>query len=572
MKFKQSLLIFLFTIIFVFYCHIAGADVLNIELSRDKVAVGETFNILYTLESASTNVSPSFSALEKDFHIIATNYGNTMKYVNGSVSMQSFWQISLSPRKAGEFYLPEINFGNIKSEPRRILVRETSDTTVNAGPSAPAFVQSKVSTTSPYIQSQVLYTFKLYYRSRLENARIEPPQIKNVLMVELGNSKNYQAFVNGMPYLVVEANFAVFPQKTGELSIPPVRFHAVLFDDNPGMINDPFYMPGPRSIALATKPITLTVKDIPQGYRGTGWLPAKNLTLTEKWSARPGQWQPGNPVTRIITVEAQGVRADQIPDLTLNKIAGVNMYADTPLRSNSTVGETVVSKLEQKITYIPDGSQSFLIPEIKLNWWNTQTNKNVVASLNSANISVHGVVSKVSTTTPMPVMSPQVVSPIKPTERVSVVNSWHLSPWFWVALVLLVIWLSTMYLLLRRKKEPVIEVPAAIMSDEYFAQACERGDAAQAQQFILSWGKAHWHDQALNLEKLRELVSDKNFQQELMHLEQALYAKKPQSWNGNPLLTAYRHTQKNKKNYFSVLAKKKMTKKSSADLLPPLNP
>ena len=144
--------------------------------------------------------------------------------------------------------------------------------------------------------------------------------------------------------------------------------------------------------------------------------------------------------------KAQGLRADQLPDFSIDQIQDVNIYADKPKRSNNIQNDIVVGELQQKITYIPNSKQAFNIPPIKLNWWNTQTDKPAIAQLKEINIQVAGNMGlskpffpKSSTATTVDHSTKENIKPFK--------NAFYGTLWFWIACVFLVGWLVTLWLL-----------------------------------------------------------------------------------------------------------------------------
>lgn len=572
MRLKKTLLIILAFL--SCFLNLSYADTLNTKLSRDKISLGETLTISYTLNSQSSNTSPDFSAFEKDFRILGTNYGNSITILNGVTTTQTSWELILEPKRAGEIDIPEINFGKERSASDKLIVENAKaiDQTVADKQDSPTFIQAEISTATPYIQSQVLYTFKLFYQSQLENPRIEIPQIKDAMLVQLDNDKHYQTTIKGKPFLVVEKSFVYFPQKTGKISLPASHFSALTYDVN--SMNDPFNLIPTKNLSLVTQAFKLDVQDIPAKFQGTTWLPAKNISLTEKWSVKPDQWELGNPVTRAITVEANGLRADQIPDLVIDQMSGMNIYVDPPKRSNAVKGNSLIGILEQKVTYIPNVSQSFKIPAIKINWWNLQTNENAVSQLNSISLKIKGVSNSITPVSPNPTLMSAGRDASNTAPIQSVKNPFYFSVWFWLTIFLFVGWIITLFLILRKRSPKKInlnsppERHSKELSEDSFKQACEQGNVTAAQQYLLSWAKREWPDTPLNLEKLGEKSCDQEFKTELENLEQAIYAKKVSPWNGQSLLTAYQKVKNQKRRSFSTAA----TTKHAIDPLPPLYP
>lgn len=568
---KLATIAFFLSLILLFnYCI---ADSIDMQVTPDKIPLGETLTVSYMLNSHFSGATPDFSPIERDFRIINTNYGRSINMVNGSISSQTYWRLTLTPKKAGELTIPAINFGKVQSEARTVVIQENANNNyvANDKPNSSVFIQAEISNPSPYVQSQVLYTFKLFYRSQLENPRVQLPQIKDATFFQLGDDLSYQTTIKGTPYNVVEKTFAFFPEKSGEIIIPPTQFSTVAYDVDTSLGNNPFYVASPKTIALMTKAFKLNVQKAPASYQGTTWLPAKNLIITEKWSSASNQWELGNPVTRTITVEAEGLRADQIPDIAIEKMTGINSYVDTPKRSNSIHGKLITGTLQQKVTYIPNAEQTFTIPGVKLHWWNMQTSANELVQSNPMTVTVIGapatqIATPPSTITPTPVSA----NPTPITKPVEVKNSqaFYLSLWFWVAFFFFVIWLVTLTFLWKKKTKPIQKSneSSVALNDDVFRQACEQGNAALAQQYLLSWGKQHWQNTALNLEKLSEIINEDAFTHAIKNLEHSMYAKKAEKWDGHALLRAY----------LKIKAKKQRVTKQvdtyKNDPLPPLHP
>src|SRR5580704_12664593 len=83
------------------------ADILETQLSRDKITYGETFTLSLTLNNHAAQTSPDFSVLQKDFRILDTNYGSAVNMVNGVTTVRTFWRLTLEPKKTGLLIIPE---------------------------------------------------------------------------------------------------------------------------------------------------------------------------------------------------------------------------------------------------------------------------------------------------------------------------------------------------------------------------------------------------------------------------------------------------------------------------------
>lgn len=599
--------------LFFSFINVCFADTIDTQLSNDRITMGETLTVTFLLNQVGTTAKPDFSPLSKDFNIIGTNYGSSINVLNGATSGQIFWQVVLEPKFEGELIVPEINFGNLKSKARKLFVADTPKTfSVKSNQkNIDAFVQADLDTTSPYIESQAIYTFKLFSRIHLENPRIEMPEIKDVIFMQIGNDKTYHSIVKGEEYFVYEKKLALFSQNDGEMIIPPIRFHATEIDTHFNLLDDAFSMPQAKLINLKTQSFKLHVKKMPVTYAGDTWLPAKNITLTERWQPDLQQWEEGKPVTRTITIEAQGLRSDQIPDLTIENIAGINIYAEPPKRTNRFQKDTLIGTWQQKITYIPNSSQMISIPAIKLNWWNTLTNQNANSQLNAIGFKVLENPSKISFNTTHNTLSNSNSKIPGQTKQQTLLSTsindaysgntnsppilsnkksvpFYSSVWFWIACLLFITWCVTIvwfYKLRLNQQKKLMQSPTnskkritliTQFDEKILAKACNQGDTAMAQKLLLLWANTNF-ESVTSLGKLQDLITDKNFKDALKDLEMSIYSEKTAPWDGVPLLKAFLETQKQKRfgnqlRRKRILVDKKKTQFSDSDILPPLYP
>ena len=112
----------------------------------------------------------------------------------------------------------------------------------------------------------------------------------------------------------------------------------------------------------------------PVDYPGQTWLPAKNVQLTEEWSTDPQSLHAGEPVTRTLRLQAVGLSAEQLPEITVAASDGVKTYGDQPLARTTADSDWVRGVREQRIALVPGNEGSYTLPEIRIDWWDTERN------------------------------------------------------------------------------------------------------------------------------------------------------------------------------------------------------
>ena len=193
----------------------------------------------------------------------------------------------------------------------------------------------------------------------------------------MGDVRQYQTRIADKSYLVLEKQLAVFPQESGRLEIAPVRAEVRL----PSNLSfDPFRTGG-EIRQLRSAQLFVDVAPIPADFGGSYWLPAERVELREQWQGDLTGLIAGEPITRSLSLLADGLTAAQLPELELIPIAGIKQYPDQAELDNSRSAKGISGKRVQKVALIPGTAGSYLVPELNLPWWNVQTGKMEIATI-----------------------------------------------------------------------------------------------------------------------------------------------------------------------------------------------
>lgn len=251
------------------------------------------------------------------------------------------------------------------------------------------FLESQVNNSSPLLQSQIIYTVKLYFRIPMQDAALLDPRTDNVLTYRMGNSTTYDTVHHGTPYRVLVQRYALFPQVSGAIAINSAKFvgHS-LWDGSPVKIESPR--------------ITLQVQPIPNTLPSTNWLPANKIALQETWSPSPPIFQHNQPIVRTITLQATAIPDIRLPNLFADSFIvptqGIKVYVEPPQSTMNITQNEIISKRIWKITYLPINQNSaptpasITIPKLDILWWNNQTKHLETISLPSRTINLESAV------------------------------------------------------------------------------------------------------------------------------------------------------------------------------------
>jgi len=110
--------------------------------------------------------------------------------------------------------------------------------------------------------------------------------------------------------------------------------------------------------------------------------------LIESWPANSQEFRVGEPVTRTLTLRANGLGSSQLPEIHASVPDGIKQYPDQPVRENRVDDNGLVAISQQKVALIPARPGTFVLPEVEIPWWNTRTDELEYARLPARPIDV----------------------------------------------------------------------------------------------------------------------------------------------------------------------------------------
>ena len=235
-----------------------------------------------------------------------------------------------------------------------------------------------------YLNQQLLYTVKLFLSSNIERGSLQAPEMQNAEITQLGEDKQYTDIVNGRRYQIIERQFAVVPQASGEFTLRGPIFTGEVMAAN---TNQRFgFFNRTQQINRVGPDITVNIKPIPQGI-DYPWLPSAMVRVDEEWP-QGDSFVAGEPVTRIVTLTALGVVEEQLPDIPEFYPPNFKLYPD---QSNTTTVEkdqSLISQRQTSLAIIPTQPGNFVLPEITIPWFNTLTQQTEYATIPARSITV----------------------------------------------------------------------------------------------------------------------------------------------------------------------------------------
>ncbi len=522
-----------------------NAATLLARVDRTELSLDETVEL--TLETADGTAfgKPDLQPLDGLFKVSGTRQSNQLAGANGEAKAITQWQVTLQPQQTGYVVIPPLQLGDARSEPITLHVTEPS-----AGDSdllAPIFIDASLDQEVAYVQAQVLLTLRIYHSVSLyDDSTLSPLQMSDALVERLGEPRTYEKDINGVRHGVIEIRYALFPQKSGELTIPAQLFSATTVAPATG---DQYGSRFGRSTQVKSPTIPLTVKAKPAEYPAdVPWLPARSLTLVEAWSPEPADAQLGEALTRSLLLKADGLTSSQLPPIGSTEVPGLRSYPDQPTLNNEITANGVSGSREQREALVATRTGDFQLPPVEVVWWNTLDDRLERSTLPGRNLLVADNPN---------LQQPAIDAPEVPEQR----EARRLWPWQLSSALLALTTLLGFGLWLHARSQPAVirtvqtgPTPRSLLDD--LKRACLANDTQATRHALDAWARQQPEtlaDMAARFEPLSDALDG---------LNGALYSETGQRWQGEALWQAIQ----------SLPARQAGDAEREASALPPLYP
>lgn len=495
------------------------AEGLHAQVDRTRLSLGETLELTLETDDATVFGKPDFAPLETLFVVSPPRQINRLDSVGGLPRAVTRWTLTLQPRQAGQLTIPPLALGERYSEPIGLDVSEGNAPSTAA--QAPVFVEASLDHDEVYVQAQVLLTLRIHHSVSLyDDSNLSPLQMADAHVERLGEPRTYEKTLNGVRHGVIEVRYALYPQRSGVLTLPSQTFSATSVAQSDGALSGA--RPG-RALQAQSPPLTLRVRPRPASYPADApWLPATAVTLEETWNPAPEQARAGESLTRTRRLKAEGLSAAQLPPLPDTEAAGLRVYPDQPTQHSATTVTGVTGLREQREALVPDQPGTLALPPVEVVWWNTREDRLERAALPARRLAV----------AENPALLESVsASPLHPTEGGPPLWPWQASTGLLACTTLLgfALWW-------RARHQPAIprtgSGPSTRSLLDDLRRACQANDTQATRQALDAWARQQPEtlaDMAARYVPLSDALDG---------LNGALYSESGQLWQGDALWQA----------------------------------
>ncbi len=420
--------IILYTLFLLISFNLTAAD-FEISASVDASKIGIEDVLIYTLKiKGNVNIQTPDISIIKDFRIQSTGNSREFMNMNGQMTHYFYFNYTLIPKKTGSFNLPSISFtydgktyktksfkievvkGKIKKSTNNSrmgnrALRSVFDNSFNdpldsmfrrrkpQKQEIDVFLKTDVSSKTVIRGEQIIYTIYLYARNRITNVNLMSDQSFPGFFQEwkpiTGQIEGSRKEFNAKMYEVYEIRkVALFPTKSGELTVPPLKFVINVYDPYS------FAFSNSKKIFRTTKKIKINVKK----DTGQSGLPVGSYTMKLSLLSR------NIDINEILTVnlEIEGVgniKTLPVPEFAPNPYFKV--FEPVVKRESLFTDRGIEGSINSEMTLNFKKKGLIVLPSLNLRIYDPIKKRVVNLKTNPVHIKVSGIKEKNETMVPL---------------------------------------------------------------------------------------------------------------------------------------------------------------------------
>lgn len=552
MRMQFSLLIALFLFVFQIPNALAKTEI-QTSVSNNQVFLGDLFQLTIQLNDSGSEYKLDTRPLEQDFTVYRPSENRSTQIINGEYTTETLWKIRLQAKRTGELVIPALSIGSLHSKAITISVQKPSEKATNESGNA-VFMENSINKDSIYIGQPIILTTKIYLSQSSNELELNAPQLAGATIEVYGQDKSSETIRNGMRYKVITRQFQIQPSNTGSFTIssPLLTGNLRQLQKISEWQNRIKAVP----INVRGDSLKVQIKAQPQNYQGK-WLISEDVRLIENNKLTENTYQVGEPITRSITLQVASISKDKLPNIDINYPKNWRYYRDQDQIEEGEANGLMYSQRTISHAIIANEVGELILPEIKLPWWNSITDKQEFATLPEQRLAI--IAADNAQQEPALISTPAVNQP--PTELTVenvIIDDSKIIYWQVITLLLLLLLIAMIVYHLHYRRcvnnsKNTLKTQQKMTNDSPYSRlqsALKENDTQRSYQALLHY----WQQEYPQLKSLNQLVklidwSTQDTQQlqiELKKLEKVCVDKN-EKWDASSLASLLeKHTQKKK--------------------------
>ena len=363
----------------------------DVTLDRDTIGMDEQAIVQVVISGPIQDLPEPRMPTLPMFEVYSGGRSSNINISNGVIESSVTYRYILSPTKPGSFPIESIS---VVHQNRRFTGNPVTLTVLNRGNSASPdleqraqdvtgrskdyFLEASVDDKNPFVGQQVTFTLKFYVAVRTFGS----PQLTEATTTGfwtelLGTKGPYQQQLNNRTYKVIERSYALFPTKTGELTIGKAVITTTVASQQRTRTRDPFdlfgVLGGGQEINLTSNPIKINVRPLPDKGRPddfTGTI--GRFSLKAEPSKR--EVEVNQPVSLNISITGVG-NIKSVAEPVIPELPDFRVYRASSQESTAKLDERIGGTKTFEEVFIPKVPGDLEIPSITFSFFDPEAER-----------------------------------------------------------------------------------------------------------------------------------------------------------------------------------------------------
>ncbi|WP_298943745.1 BatD family protein [uncultured Psychromonas sp.] len=354
-------------------------------VNSNSVFLGDTFILTVEVNDTGSDYQFDTSELNNDFVVGRPSRSQQTSYINGEFTQQITWTLRLQAKELGELTIPSFQIGDVSTQAIKIEVNKPGKQQQSTANDT-IFIESTINKNKVYIDQPVILESKIYVAESISNADVQAPILEGATIEQIVLDQPASQIVrNGLRYQVFTYQYTITPSTSGEVTITsPLLTGAV---QKIQQVNSYQQRRVTQAINIRGNDLELSVKEMPANFQGD-WLVSEDVRLIENNDLQAKEYTVGDPITRSISLQVASIALDKMPEIALNYDSALRYYPDQDDLKQGTIDNILYSQRTITHAIIPNKSGELVLPEIKIAWWNSKTEKQEFATLPAQTLTI----------------------------------------------------------------------------------------------------------------------------------------------------------------------------------------
>lgn len=298
---------------------------------------------------------PDLTPLQSNFEVL----GQQTSVVREGGAWTTRVEVRLRPREAGVLGVPSLDWAGGRTQAMGVTV--VPGPAAGDDPDEVVFLEVGIGSDAAWVGQALVYTVRLGYRVALLEGRLDAPSVRGEPLQALGEDRSSDLRRGEHRYRLVERRYLLVPEAAGPLDVEPPRFTGRV--QLPGRS----IYSGFDTVIRSGEALRVDVGPLPANAPRP-WLPASDLSLD--WAGPPPEsLRVGEPLTLVLRLRGEGVVPEQLPELALPPIDGVQVFAESTEFRRGMDADRPWVEARRSFTLLPLRAGMAELPAPALDWW-----------------------------------------------------------------------------------------------------------------------------------------------------------------------------------------------------------